>query len=356
MRIAHRLPAPKPPSQATNRAQEHRKAMSRDAKAPSASWENGLSGGADAALPLVSVIIPCYNQGQFLKQALASVEAQSYANWECLIVNDGSTDDTEWIASSAAEADQRVLYLEQANRGLSAARNRGLEAAPGAYIQFLDADDLIEPSKLSVQVDALERLEAPGLSYCNYWRIFEEEGGENGEPLLRARLNPDHPLRDLAEKWGTKVGVPLHCFLFDSYFFRQRGIRFDEGLRNHEDWDCWMRIFALEPKVIYIDQVLAFYRVHHKAMSADSDWMIAGFIRAIEKQQDCFADDPVISRVLRKKHAEMSGYLTHRTLTSKLVTSVVHGDIHRIRNALRRRFRRWRARPPQRRRPSGTQD
>lgn len=99
-------------------------------------------------MPEVSVIIPCYNHGHYLPHAVNSVLAQTFTDWEAIIVDDGSTDNTREVA--AQFTDERVRYVHQENRGLSGARNTGIRAAQGAYLAFLDADDEWEPRFLRV--------------------------------------------------------------------------------------------------------------------------------------------------------------------------------------------------------------
>ena len=94
--------------------------------------------------PLISVIVPCYNQAQYLDECLQSVLDQTYQNWECIIVNDGSPDNTEEIALQWTAKDPRFTYLKKENGGLSSARNAGIEVAQGEWIQFLDCDDKID--------------------------------------------------------------------------------------------------------------------------------------------------------------------------------------------------------------------
>ena len=102
--------------------------------------------------PLVSIIVPCYNQARYLPDALASVASQTYPHWECIIVNDGSLDHTSEVARQWLEKDDRFKYVEKQNGGLSSARNAGLKVAKGEYIQLLDADDLLEADKIKVQI------------------------------------------------------------------------------------------------------------------------------------------------------------------------------------------------------------
>lgn len=104
--------------------------------------------------PLISVIVPCFNQGRYLPDALDSVLAQTYPHWECIVVNDGSTDDTRQVALEYASKDARFRYVEQENRGLSGARNRGRREVRGTHVQFLDSDDTISPEKFQLQLKA----------------------------------------------------------------------------------------------------------------------------------------------------------------------------------------------------------
>ena len=105
--------------------------------------------------PLVSIIVSCYNKGQFLHEALQSVWQQTYTRWECIVVNDGSTDNSEEVAMLWVNKDPRFQYYYQPNKGVAAARNLGIGKSKGVYIQFLDADDLLEAGKLKVQTDFL---------------------------------------------------------------------------------------------------------------------------------------------------------------------------------------------------------
>lgn len=97
--------------------------------------------------PLISVIVPCYLQAEYLDECLQSVYDQTYSNWECIIVNDGSLDNTEEIAKRWLEKDNRFRYIYKENGGLSSARNAGIREAKGEWIQFLDSDDMIHKSK-----------------------------------------------------------------------------------------------------------------------------------------------------------------------------------------------------------------
>src|SRR4051812_48468776 len=102
----------------------------------------------DNAKPLVSIIIPSYNYGRFLAQTLDSVLAQTYTNWECIIVDDGSKDNSGEIAAAYEQKDTRIRYIYQQNQGIATTRNTGLQNIKGDYVQYLDADDMLPPEKI----------------------------------------------------------------------------------------------------------------------------------------------------------------------------------------------------------------
>lgn len=257
--------------------------------------------------PIVSIIIPCYNQARFLPDTINSLIEQTLPNWECIIINDGSTDNTHQVAIKLANNEQRIHYIQQKNQGLSGARNTGLNHAQGRYIQFLDADDLIEPEKLRLQVDSLAGVNELSLCYSDYRHCHENNVLET---LKRDDFPPPRfimlkPLYDIAKRWETQFSIPVHAFLFDARFFKEQRIHFDMSLPNHEDWDCWMRIFALDPIVKFTPGQLAIYRICESSMCVDHIKMYHGFNQAIKKQQYIFHNDPIMSSILSEKLREI---------------------------------------------------
>lgn len=125
--------------------------------------------------PLVSVIVPCYNQARFLPETLESVVSQSFQDWECVIINDGSTDNTIDVAQTYSSRDPRFRLVTKPNGGLSSARNRGLLEAKDKWIQFLDSDDILLPEKLEKQVTLLDLAKKPALSFCDYYFCSEND-------------------------------------------------------------------------------------------------------------------------------------------------------------------------------------
>ena len=248
--------------------------------------------------PLISVIVPCFNQGRHLAEALTSVAGQTHETWECLVIDDGSSDDSRMVACRFVQQDARFRYFHQAHRGQAAARNRGLSLARGNLIQFLDADDIILRDKFERQVAALGMRDVLQVIHCDYRhgrteRIMEPSGTTRVPPVFVDRK----PIYDLALRWETELSIPIHCFLFDARIFRDRGIRFDESLPNHEDWECWMRVYALEPESLFVDRVLAIYR-SGGLVTSDRRANYVGFLAARAKQARLWNHDAIMSSLL----------------------------------------------------------
>lgn len=235
---------------------------------------------------LVSIIVPCYNQAQYLEEALQSVLDQTYADWECIIVNDGSPDHTEKVAKNWVDEDSRFKYVYKENGGLSSARNAGLEVAKGEYIQFLDSDDLLNKDKLEKQLVCFSK--DIDIVICDYFPFDEESGAF----LRRRYMNPFPNLvsykNDIVIKWEYELSIPCHCVLFKTKLLNQKTIKFDESLPNHEDWVFWVQLFYSSLGVFNLAQALVSYRIHKESMCADNIEMGKGFILACKTNQSFF--------------------------------------------------------------------
>jgi len=258
------------------------------------------------AVPLISVIVPCYNQSRFLPDALDSVFRQTIKDWECIIIDDGSSDDTKRVAYEWIERDSRFRYYYKENGGLSSARNYGLSNAMGRYIQFLDADDVILTNKLELQSQQLAN-SSYSFSFCDYLRGSEENINVQPSPdahHLPPLLGEVTSVYEMAADWETRLSIPAHCFLFNRTFFDE-GILFDESLPNHEDWDCWMQVFHKADEIHYCPQKLAIYRFHSYSMCSDLTKMRDGFLKAINKQLEEKSYSRELRAILRLKRAEI---------------------------------------------------
>lgn len=218
--------------------------------------------------PLVSVVIPTYNQAGFLREAIDSVLAQTYPQVELIVVDDGSTDETPGIIATYG---QRLVALHQPNRGAANALNAGIRAARGDLICWLSSDDAYLPPKLERQVAAFAADPSAGMC-CTGWTTVDATGA-----VLRSTAEPAwiHPDPVVSIFWrnpinGTTVMIPRRVF-------DEVGL-FNEELVADVDGEMWLRI-AARHRIVTIPEILARYRVHAAAMSRDTDLMHASKIR-----------------------------------------------------------------------------
>lgn len=228
--------------------------------------------------PLVSIIVPCYNYGHLLHETLESVVAQTYQNWECIIVDDGSTDNTRQVAMNYIDNDSRFLYQYQKNKGLASARNTGFKLAKGYYIQLLDSDDILPPEKIQRHVTILKTRPEVDLVYGRV-SIFEKQLSN----LSKAKLIT----LEAAPSSGRGVSVLssliednmflVHCVLFRSSIVHDVGF-FDERMVTCEDWNFWFRCALSDKYFLFFDDEKSkvFVRSHGSNMSTNQKNMWTG--------------------------------------------------------------------------------
>lgn len=214
--------------------------------------------------PLVSIILPTYNRAHLLPKAIESVLGQTYQNWELLIWNDGSTDETDILLRSFN--DPRIKCFTHENRGKSFALNRCLEIAQGDLIAFLDDDDQWLPRKLEIQVEAMSRWQEIDLVFGNFININVEDQTEeiafNQASEGLAKLD----LQEIDKNWwlinqGFLEGITRSNFIaFDSVMMRRMTIEkiglFNENLKASEDFEYWWRLGLAGLKVAFTDEIV----------------------------------------------------------------------------------------------------
>jgi len=195
----------------------------------------------------VSIIVPCYNQGVFLEDALSSVLNQTLPDWECIIVNDASSDNTASIAKAYVERDKRFLFVEaQQNQGLAASRNLGIRHTSAPFILPLDADDELAPTFLEKTVSVLMQREKVKVVYTDI-QYF----GQRNETV---KMNPV-VLRNFIH-----VNQMVCTSLFTRKAFDQTlGYR-TNLLYGYEDWDLWIQMLRHESEIVHISEPLFLYR------------------------------------------------------------------------------------------------
>jgi glycosyltransferase involved in cell wall biosynthesis len=241
-------------------------------------------------MPKVSVITPCFNAERFVRETIASVAAQTLGDWEHVIVDDGSTDQSAAIVEAACRRDPRVKLIRQANRGVCAARNAGFRASDPAsqYLLFLDADDCLEPRMLDALVGHLDAHPAAGIAYCNY-RHIDESGQELPfHPVPRyvpwglgmRRLPDSEPRTPLVSIIGGAPVFESLSVLRRSVFLKTPG--WNESLgQHHEGVELFVRMVLLA-EVHYVPERLYRYRQHGGQSSRDP----SKFVRQLQKVTD----------------------------------------------------------------------
>lgn len=209
------------------------------------------------AIPLVSVVIPAYNGSRFISQTLASVLGQTWTHLEIIVVDDGSTDDT--VERIRSFSDARIRLIETGNHGATAARNRGYRHSTGAFVQFLDHDDLLHPCKIQIQMDRLLASE-PGCVACGSWETFNDTASD-------ARRQPEVLWRDgapfewlLSARGGDGI-MPTGAWLTPRALIDRAGPWDETLLRNtDDDGEFYSRVVLASTQVLFCEDAIFYYR------------------------------------------------------------------------------------------------
>lgn len=257
-------------------------------------------------MPKVSVIIPTYNCGQYICQAVDSVLAQTYRDFELVVVDDGSTDNTRELLMQFGK---NLRYIYQENKGMTAARNTGIKNSSGEYIAFLDSDDIWLPNKLERQVKLLDEAPEVGLVYC--WHYYIDEQGnrckfwnnevgrsfESGSRLFEKLIE-----RNVISGGGSTPVIRRECLAKSGMF--------DEALSYCGDWDLWLRI-SMDYIIAVIPEPLGCYRVldeNHKYPEKFIKYSVdKGLVKGINKASKLLAE---------------RGYKGHRELKRRALVGV----------------------------------
>jgi tetratricopeptide (TPR) repeat protein len=239
------------------------------------------------SLSRVSVIIPTYNRSKLLQLAVESVLAQTYPAVEIIVVDDGSTDDTEAVMEQYAG---RITYIKQDNQGVAAARNAGIRVASGEYLNFLDDDDRFMPAKIERQVQILDSRSEIGLVHCRYYHIDED-----GNRLSEAGLLPEGKvLKELVCGCFVWSGAPL----IRRQCLDQVGLFDEETWSTSEDWDMWLRIAQAGYPFACVQEPLGAYRILPDSRMADVARLEHGVFAVLDR---VFADSQLPANVVALK-------------------------------------------------------
>ena len=230
----------------------------------------------------VSIIVPVYNRHHLITDAVESVLDQSYQNWELLLIDDGSTDDTAVVCKEFAKCHERIHYFYQENKGPYAARNKGLDAATGDYIAFLDSDDMWCRHHLSSSVEFLEKYQNIDIVFGALKRIDLGTGktivahgyhpdGSTPHPFItlkyqtvgKGKLITDERIKEYIIRYGTPGA--LHCMVYRRKVFSR--LRFNPGYRTVWDRIALMQMVFQDRRFAYFDDIHLIYRVHTENIS-----------------------------------------------------------------------------------------
>lgn len=258
----------------------------------------------------ISVIIPCYKQAEYLPEALDSLMAQTFGEWEAIVVNDGSPDNTEEVALAYAAREPRIKYLSLENGGVARARNRGIDMAQGEYILPLDADDTIAPTYLEKAKAAIDKDPTLKVVYCRACFFGDKSGPwEVGYKDFKSLLAVNS--------------------IFVSALFRKADAKaiggFDEAMTfGHEDWDFFIRLLDGENRIYQIPEILFNYRIKNLSRNteavkrlSDTQYYLIAKNRAIYQNYyplpfDAIEDKSALEKENQELRAEIFKYRERR--------------------------------------------
>ena len=292
---------------------------------------------------MISVIVPCYNYGHLIADTIRSVQQQTYTDWEMIIVDDGSTDNTAEIVHEFINQDKRIQFYQQQNAGPSAARNFALKQAKGEYIQFLDADDCIEKRKFEIQLSIFEHKPTAGIVYGTV-RYFKNNPANKSEW--------QYTYWGVNREWmpgiagcGTDIlpaalkGSFAHisCFLFKKEIVDIAG-EWDIGKRAAEDYLFVLKCVLANAFFIFHNEAgsYALVRWHGANTSTNTAWIHEG-----EKQMRMELV-PVLEKTGNKEAIEINrqaiealGYMNSNTWRKKLLSGGIFDSIKKVLRYLR---------------------
>jgi len=289
--------------------------------------------------PAVSVLIPTLSRLSFLERAIRCVVDQTFDDWELIVVDDGSSDDTAAIASSLG--DERIRIVPQDNRGPAAARNTGVRLAGALLVSMLDSDDLWLPGYLETMARALDADRDAALAYTDAWVLNDATGRVRKTTEMTDQRPPDPPP---AAARAFLEELIRRNFVYNSVTARRDVLLglggYDERLWTGEDWELWLRVAASGRRCVRAPGVLAVHRDHLGSLSSDAERMRLGDLevyRIIE--HDWETDDQIRALAQTLGRSRDHGSRGARTLAGGF--SIARS----LRRAVRRRTL-WHRRPP----------
>lgn len=241
--------------------------------------------------------MPCYNAGRFIERTIKSVLNQTYNDWELLVIDDGSTDNSVEIVSRLKKDDCRIRLIKQPNAGACRARNNGIEQAKGEYIKFLDADDILVPKALSEQIQQIANLKPNQIPFGDYGFIDENDNiiSEHQFKESMDLLKTDQVAFFFYE-WQVLISCPLH---------RTRFLReingFDERLKRGQETDLHLRLAAHDVEFVYIPSKQFYYRQYQAEQRISCNFAEKSRAKIISREIQC----ELTEEIFKKKYGQI---------------------------------------------------
>jgi len=283
--------------------------------------------------PKVSIIIPIFNSAKYLAQAIESGLGQTWDNKEIIIVDDGSEDDSLQIAKMFTN--ETVKILEQHNQGAGAARNAGINLAEGDYIQFLDADDILSPNKLSIQVEEL--IKYPNkLAVCSTIHFIDGENHLHNKPSPyeeKFLVSTDNSFEFLINLWGGNNGkgsmIQTNAWLTPTTLIRSNK-PWQEFYSPDDDGEYFSRMLLSSAGVVYTTGCYNYYRKHKSAFNLsrrDNIKSLQGCFQSIKCKRETlnkYLDDPRVKKALAQQLFDLvlKAYPRHKQLATELMREI----------------------------------
>ena len=226
---------------------------------------------------MISIIIPLYNAARFIAETLQSVQAQTYTDWECIVVDDGSTDNGAEIVLGMAKADTRIRYVYQSNAGPSAARNHGLRLAKGDYIQFLDADDWFPQQRFERMLSAYMQTSEKVILYSGLCLGAEDDIHHHMPYSSRTNVE-DIDFKRMYGGFGREFSFIPGAILFPAAYLKN--VQWNEAMRASEDWDYYLQLtqqgytFRNLPEELFVYRLVGGGLSHNYEAVARANYML----------------------------------------------------------------------------------
>lgn len=217
--------------------------------------------------PLISIIIPTFNRAHLIEETLESIAAQTYTNWECIVVDDGSRDATEKVLQKWEQQDQRFRFYKRPDsrpKGANACRNYGFEKSNGSYVNWFDSDDLMHPEKLDIQIKLLSESD---VVMCVCQSADFQNSIADGTKTKHARIISKDPFNDFIQ---NKIKFFTPAPLINKQFLLENQLTFNEELQRAQEFDFFVRLLAVDAAYVATEAIGTYVRVHPQSISGSS--------------------------------------------------------------------------------------